>query len=291
MNTTSHFNFNRFVQVLKLDVLGDWKQNLTLLLETLGFVLVFFVVPMFESEVRYMGNDEVLFNDFCRSVAHSMTFFCSIAFIWLNSRIMRVMNTKEKRISYLMLPATNLEKFVSRTVYVTLGAIVMLLVAILLAELIRLLIVLIFGMNDALLSWSLDNVAEIIRTNFTVPRIYDESGEYLWNAVPLMSIASFLCYQSIFVLGGVSFYRHPFFKTLFVQWAIAMILGALFFFFAGYINFDFDNNALLSFLQSVSVTQVEIATSVILIALAALFWYFSYRIFVNSQITERKFFR
>ena len=291
MNPTSHFNFNRFLQVLKLDVLGDWRQNLNLLLELFGIALGFILVSMFASTGRHMGNDETLFNDFCRSLADSITLFCTMTFIWLNSRIMRVMNTKEKRIGYLMLPATRLEKFVSRVVYVTVGSIVMLLVALLLAEVARLLIVLIFGFDDAFLSWSLGNVTDVICSNFTAARIYDESGEYLWNAGPLMTITYCLFYQSSIILGGTYFYRRPFFKTIFVQWAIAMIFGALMAFFLGYFNFDLDDTLLFSFFRSITVTQVEVFISIILLALTLLFWYLSYRIFVHSQITDHKFLR
>ena len=65
--------------------------------------------------------------------------------IYTASGIMENMNTQQNRISILMLPATSLEKFITRTVYVTLGFALPIIMALFLAEATRFLFLPIFN--------------------------------------------------------------------------------------------------------------------------------------------------
>lgn len=67
----------------------------------------------------------------------SFAFIASFSLFYFASEMMRNMRTKENRLSYLMLPASMLEKFVSRAFYVTVGTILIVLVASLLSEAVR----------------------------------------------------------------------------------------------------------------------------------------------------------
>ena len=85
------------------------------------------------------------FDDFSDVLAAS---FFSILFFggsFTASYILESMNTQQKRTSYLMLPATMLEKFLSRFLYVTAGFVIMTTLALLLAEATRFLLMPLFG--------------------------------------------------------------------------------------------------------------------------------------------------
>ena len=134
MNTKSYFSFSRLALVMKRDLMENWKMNLYIFL---GFFLAFLGVYLFQM-YDYSDYDGIpTAYQVERYISHhteTFSIITSCLLFYFASESMRNMRTKEQRLSYLMLPATKLEKFVSRALFVTIGIFVMILLASLLAE-------------------------------------------------------------------------------------------------------------------------------------------------------------
>ena len=66
-------------------------------------------------------SSQISFTTYCSNIMGTFVFIIGIASIAYAANIMENMITKEKRIAFLMLPATMIEKFVARFLIVTVG--------------------------------------------------------------------------------------------------------------------------------------------------------------------------
>jgi hypothetical protein len=135
METT--FSMTRVQHIMRRDLIENWKSNLYGLLGI--FAACFFPMLGFLWSAEHWteeGYPEVYsFERFCGNMLGIIGMVVSVAMIYYASRIMKCMDNKEKRISYLLLSATKLEKFFSRALFVTVGTVLMILVALLALEL------------------------------------------------------------------------------------------------------------------------------------------------------------
>ena len=132
MNTNRYFSFSRLGLVMKRDFMENWKTNLYLFLGVFLAFLGVYLLQMYDYNDSVHGGVLDAYQTVDRYVSHHTAAFAGIiAFLlfYFASETMRNMRTKEQRLSYLMLPATKLEKFVSRALYVTVGMFVMILLA------------------------------------------------------------------------------------------------------------------------------------------------------------------
>lgn len=134
-----NFDKERFVQLLKYDVVSNWRNHVSFAIGAFlahfaaQFGMIYFSVKnMYNSLPERAGN-------ICRDAA-SISFVVSYIVFSVALSLMFVnLKTKPKRIAYLMLPATNVEKFLSRFLLFTLGAGVVNFVAFVFADLLRML--------------------------------------------------------------------------------------------------------------------------------------------------------
>ena len=146
METT--FSMTRVQHIMRRDLIENWKSNLYGLLGI--FAACFFpMLGFLWSAERWTeeGYPEVYsFERFCGNMLGIIGMVVSVAMIYYASHIMKCMDNKEKRISYLLLPATKLEKFFSRALFVTIGTVLMILVALLALELTHYLLLPVFDL-------------------------------------------------------------------------------------------------------------------------------------------------
>ena len=133
MNHLIHFNFSRLVSVIKRDLVENWKTNLyrikrdlvenwkTNLYRILTCYIIFSLIFIFMMYGMNHSSEGYFYERFCGNVTGIVYIGLNIYMYYFASLILEPMRTKEKRISYLMLPATLGEKFVSRALYVTIG--------------------------------------------------------------------------------------------------------------------------------------------------------------------------
>ena len=295
MSTNNCFSFSRLGLVMKRDLMENWKKSLYGFLGISTLFLAMYILMM--------AND---YSSLSRYINSHTSAICGISifyFIYAASEMMRNLRTKESRLSYLMLPATSLEKFVSRATLVTVGVALMIFAALLVAEVMHWLFIPFFkDLPDEYKIWVLPEVNkgiwEIInpfQTQNVYLNIVEGTDPSTWQKVEkslffiyLMGYAASLWQHSIFVLGGNYFRKHPLIKTF----AFMILVGILIGWACTFINWD-GLEWIADFIRSHSdrLTEEMVAgfISFIFFAFTALNWWLSYKLFTRRQVVEPKF--
>lgn len=192
------------------------------------------------------------------------------------------MNTKNKRISYMMLPATIGEKFISRVIYVCITSMVIFFVGLFFAELTRLSLLPLFDAPEEFHRFCLFDIMSVsfYDTIHINPEVYGTSSTFISY---LFLISNGLWGHSIYILGGTYFRKHPFIKT----WGIMMLLFVI----IAYIFGRMVAKELFSYFDPTDVDLWNVnIISIIFLVLTVINWTLSYHLFRNSQITDRKLF-
>ena len=308
MNNT--FSFSRFGRVLKRDLVENRKRYLTALfiffVALLGFQLAQVNDYLLHSS-RIEGID--FFNNYIDTVTIFFYFVLALALCCSASEISIAMKTKEKAMNYLMMPATNLEKFLSRVSIAIVGVFIMALVALILSDVVRILFLPIFDS---------EHVAEYCR--FTFPQVISNLGDPFkavfengstTNAVivndevltPVWScgmcfmavvciVLSGLWSHSVFLLGGCIWRKGALLKTI----ASAMIISLLVLWLLVNIAPSIDiwaENRLAPWLEQRFETEEDLLrvgfpiVAFLNLAFVVFNWWLAYRLFSRKQMISR----
>lgn len=209
------------------------------------------------------------------------------------------LKTKGRGLNYLMMPATNMEKFVARALVNTILLIVMAFAALLLADLVRMLFVPLFEVKEFY--------------GFTLPRILAEFGEtfssayrtggevwgptvdgtvrvtefsaYYGTVNVTTMVAAFLFAHSLFILGGCIWRKAAIIKIWITQIVVTSAVVWIFVKLEPYV-LPWLGDVLTSLFeteQQAGMTLMSIAIPVLL-ALTALNWWLGYRLFSRKQV-------
>lgn len=291
METT--FSMTRVQHIMRRDLIENWKSNLYGLLGI--FAACFFpMLGFLWSAERWTeeGYPEVYsFERFCGNMLGIIGLVVSVAMIYYASRIMKCMDNKEKRISYLLLPATKLEKFFSRALFVTVGTALMILVALLALELTHYLLLPLFDLPAV---YSQPMLVEVFSMRWAHASV-DATGEpvYSWWLMQLLVWIFCLWNHSLFILGGSFWYKHPFLKTIGACLAVTILGGIL---FANLAEGGFlarFSDWMQEHYQDTPQTVNGLLTiiSVVFLLFIVFNWWLSYRMFTRSEVVKRKLWR
>lgn len=291
METT--FSMTRVQHIMRRDLIENWKSNLYGLLGI--FAACFFpMLGFLWSAERWTeeGYPEVYsFERFCGNMLGIIGLVVSVAMIYYASRIMKCMDNKEKRISYLLLPATKLEKFFSRALFVTVGTALMILVVLLALELTHYLLLPLFDLPAV---YSQPMLVEVFSMRWAHASV-DATGEpvYSWWLMQLLVWIFCLWNHSLFILGGSFWYKHPFLKTIGACLAITILGGIL---FANLAEGGFlvrFSDWMQEHYQDTPQTVNGLLTiiSVVFLLFTVFNWWLSYRLFTRSEVVKRKLWR
>lgn len=291
METT--FSMTRVQHIMRRDLIENWKSNLYGLLGI--FAACFFpMLGFLWSAERWTeeGYPEVYsFERFCGNMLGIIGMVVSVAMIYYASRIMKCMDNKEKRISYLLLPATKLEKFFSRALFVTIGTVLMILVALLALELTHYLLLPLFDLPTV---YSQPMLVEVFSLRWAHASV-DATGEpvYSWWLMQLLVWIFCLWNHSLFILGGSFWYKHPFLKTIGACLVVTILGGILFANLAegGFLTRFSD--WMQEHYQDTPQTVNGLLTiiSVVFLLFTVFNWWLSYRLFTRSEVVKRKLWR
>lgn len=281
------FDLRRFGLMVRWDLTTNWKSSVRMVLcVTLG-LLFLYELDMYE---RFSGS----WNDISPAQFDSwlggMVLPTTIAFILLMmvgaSLIFDCMKTRQQRTAFLMLPASSAEKFLARLLYATVGFFVMFFAASVIADVLRLVISLIFGprmfgsivltgMGDfydtitgLLIGWNERKADFWLYTR--------DRTEGLWNMATYASVALF--FHGFYIFGGTLFRRNTMLLTTFSIIAAGLMLGWL------DINPRFVS---LGLYDSLEIYPNRIYPFVFG-ALAALCYWGAYRIYLRMQVINNK---
>lgn len=291
METT--FSMTRVQHIMRRDLIENWKSNLYGLLGI--FAACFFpMLGFLWSAERWTeeGYPEVYsFERFCGNMLGIIGMVVSVAMIYYASRIMKCMDNKEKRISYLLLPATKLEKFFSRALFVTVGTALMILVALLALELTHYLLLPLFDLPAV---YSQPMLVEVFSMRWAHASV-DATGEpvYSWWLMQLLVWIFCLWNHSLFILGGSFWYKHPFLKTIGACLAVTILGGILFANLAEGGFLALFSDWMQEHYQDTPQTVNGLLTiiSVVFFLFTVFNWWLSYRLFTRSEVVKRKLWR
>lgn len=270
MNATNNtFSLTRLGLLLKREYGVNWKQHAYRLLAIYGTFLVVLFFQLLTTE-----PDEAVSRTI-HSFSTVVGFVCGVVSMVYLAQMMKPMETKTSRINYLMLPATNAEKFVSRLLMATVGFWITAIVALALATASRYLFIPFMHVNQGLYHPMFGKVmAELF--DFGGPNIDLNGTAMLSNFEGGMLILMFVVWgYSVYMLGGNIWYKNAFIKTV-AAMTVITILG---------------NLVLFSLISAfgIEVTEHNFATIVntatgVLTALSVFNVWLSYRLFRRAQV-------
>nr|MBP7472195.1 hypothetical protein [Prevotella sp.] len=264
MNT---FNLNRFGHLLRYTILYNKSK---LVNTTIGYFIFFSIV--------YLLSTGLLFSpDYLdrMDTAAGITVGTFLGFIiFIPSWILANMRNKQSTIDYLMLPASALEKYLARMLFVTVMLIVCFAIAVICADVFQWLVSL--------------TKYPISQTSFVIGRIFEEEEKFInisgMGPIDVRLVAAniyinFILLHSIYTLGGTLFRKRA--------WVFSSLLMIILVFIFMYVVSGLDGEEISSW-----VTNNINALLIILTCLAAIFaslnYYLSFRIFKNIQVINNK---
>ena len=294
MDTNKFFSFPRIAMVMKREIMENWKTNLYRLIGIYAGFLLVMVFTMSKQASSY-SDPQVAFQHYCSNVLGAFVLIIGIFGIVYAANIMENMITKEKRIAFLMLPATMIEKFVARFLIVTVGLAVAVFVAASLAEITRYLLLPLFNVPETFHQSVLYNLLSMASVDGE--QIYRGSG-YAMN-MPYQNWLGELCgwvflvwSHSLYILGGSYWYKKPFFKTLGTLMLISILCSVLSVHIISWVG----NDGMRSFAEWLEANSQWMTLNKLLSLGVAFFsaftmfnWWLSYRLFTRSQVIKPKF--
>ena len=285
MSTNNCFSFARLGMVMKRDLMENWKKNLYRFLGPYaGFLLV----------VLFCYAIGAHYSSFQTTMLSAFTLILVFGGIYTASGIMENMDTQQNRISFLMLPATSLEKFITRALYVTIGFTLTMIIALLLAEATRFLFLPLFdlpeGYNQSVLPFMWENLTRFQSMKFT-----GEGADESYTIGVMTNVIGWLVLfwsHSFFILGGCYWQKHPFWKTLGVIMLVNHLLGLtgiLLIQSLENVNWQIDEEWVEANLSWITIEGILTFVIVLFTCLLAFNWWLSYRCFKRSQVIKPKF--
>ena len=202
-----NFNMTRFGHVLKLDFTEGRKAMMWGAVCMLLLYLFFFWFAWNIGMHSYNEIVDFYVQHICEAVAGFSMMAMYIYFLITASTLYRGEQKKQQRIAWLMLPATNLEKFLSRWIYLLVFSIVGGFLSFFVADLIHMAYL---TMTDYPVQSAADDFFKIFPHTRTFP-----SGEYTGdNPLSVTSqYTALITIHAFFLLGGVFFKKFHFIAT------------------------------------------------------------------------------
>ena len=304
MNTINNkFSFARLGAVLKCDFVEHRWSNIAAFFTLFVAFLVCQFTQMNElieiSHIRSISPEQYM-----PSLAANCTaFFYGVLALTLMCAAADMcgvpLKTKGRGLNYLMMPATNMEKFVARALVNTILLIVMAFAALLLADLVRMLFVPLFEVKE-FYGFTLPRILVALGNPFSAA--YSAGGEVwgptvdgtvrvigfsaYYGAVNVTTmVAAFLFAHSLFILGGCVWRKAAIIKIWITQIVATSAIAWIFVKLEPYVLPWLDDvlTSLFETEQHAGMTLLSIAIPVLL-ALTALNWWLGYRLFSRKQV-------
>jgi len=284
MNNT--FNIKRFGYVFRKDLMENWKRYILLFITMLGIMAIAFICFS-------LINYNIMENSFSNhsGINSNMLIMTLLMFagfgLLFASTLMNPMNNKIKRISYLINPASNLEKYLSRWIIMTIAYIIVFFIALYVVDILRV------GITAAAypdMDVKFLDLSKLIRENDEVgSRYYIFRNNYYF----FFALSIYFLMQSLFVLGSTFWEKTTFVKTFSVV-TVLIIFFFLFCYFAiklFYGDFDDFGNVMNSFefmyKRNFDENLVLKFTSCVISVFTLINWVFAFFRFRESEIIKR----
>ena len=297
MNNT--FSFSRFGMVLKRDLVENRKRYISVFFLMLPAFLAYQLSDMKDIiELSLIRTYEQ--GDYMASLATDLIpcFYgiLSLALMCAASDMTSVpMGSKQHATNYMMMPATNLEKFLSRVLINTVMVIVMAYIALLCADLVRMLFVPFYEIKEF---YGLTLPKVFVSGSDPFVEIYQGAGRDWGTVEGTRAVVDFnpargiiaaswlgvlvLLIHSIFMLGGCIWRRAAIIKTLAL--GVGFISFGLWLVEQCHLSWIFHDDYLLKWYLNSSLARV---LTYLLLIVPIFNWWLSFRIFSLKQVVDR----
>ena len=212
-----NFDMTRFGRVLKLDFIEGYKSMLwgALCMTLLYLFFFWFAHNLSMHSLRYdhihdpIVRNTMIINYICEAVSGFSVMAVFIFFLISASTLFRSEQKKQKRIAWMMLPASNLEKFLSRWGFLMVFSLVGGILPFFIADLIH---IAYLSMTDYPVMTATDDFIGF------VPKMSSYAPNIWVNM--LRTCLLYICIHSFFLLGGVFFKKFHFIAT-----SAVMVIG------------------------------------------------------------------
>lgn len=284
MNKT--FDLHRFGMVLRWDLLTNWKSYFYSI-AGLAIGIIMLSISMLYS---FPHSHFIVEGDLGNYYEGNMTGFLAaivILFFFISPcNIFSNMKTKLQRENFMMLPANNLEKYAARFLMMSVGSILMMLIATLIADFVQFVLSFFMtpGYHASIIGSSLSQIYKAA-TNTGDNPICILAGQYKIDAAILgwsfLTMIYFFC-----LLGGTFFRKQPIILTA--------VSGIIIFMIIGYCGSELEEWGAFDFFKHFNYDNpgtslcIAIFWSVVFLALAAFSLWASYKLFTRMQVICNK---
>lgn len=285
MNKT--FDLHRFGMVLRWDLLTNWKSYFYSI-AGLAIGIIMLSISMLYS---FPHSHYIVGGDLGNYYEDSMTGFLAtilIAFFFVSAcNIFSNMKTKLQRESFMMLPANNLEKYAARFLMMSVGSILIMVIATLIADFVQFILSFFMtpGYHASIIGSSLRQIYEAaIDTTCNNP-----ISILAWQSkieAALVGWSFLIMIYSFTLLGGTFFRKQPIILTAVSGIIIYMIVGYCGSKLEDWGAFDFYTH--LNHDNPGTSLCIAIFWSVVFLALAAGSLWASYKLFTRMQVICNK---
>lgn len=282
----SKFNGQRFLNTLKLDIATNWRRFSKIFFGALACFLCTFLIFTFAQ------RGSVSLKDFSAGIFAMclMSYFITASFMAISGvYIFNNMKTKQDRISFLVLPASNLEKFLSRYLMATVGMLLTILAALLVADLVRMAFGLFLGITsfDSIFlkffgfGWISISEYQTVFLAYSTKDIIS----LVWMFFAVISII--VSCHAEFMLGGSLFRKNPLLLTIISLFVINSLLASIVpgrFFVSMLFGMNHNPDSMALF-QASRLLWIVIVPNIVVTLLC---YWGSYKLFCRSQVISNK---
>lgn len=199
----NNFQFSRLLMVMRWDMFTNLKSYLNMMLGMTFALLPFFIMQLYQLSKQYQLFPDTIDLSYL-GMSQYVLMISSIAMYMMATQIFMVMKTTGQREQFLMLPASNLEKYISRFLFSTLGAAVAMITAIVVSDLVQLIFsfVLLPGHHQSV---CLSIMALLWKIWTTFIESIDSAGALMLS---LLIMTCGVLVHSFFILCGTLFRKH-----------------------------------------------------------------------------------
>ena len=284
MNKT--FDLHRFGMVLRWDLLTNWKSYFY---SIAGLAIGIIMLPI-SMLYSFPHSHFIVEGDLGNYYEGNMTVFLAaivILFFFISPcNIFSNMKTKLQRENFMMLPANNLEKYAARFLMMSVGSILMMLIATLIADFVQFVLSFFMtpGYHASIIGSSLSQIYKAA-TNTGDNPISILAGQYKIDAA-ILGWSFLTMIYSFCLLGGTFFRKQPIILTA--------VSGIIIFMIIGYCGSELEEWGAFDFFKHFNYDNpgtslcIAIFWSVVFLALAAFSLWASYKLFTRMQVICNK---
>lgn len=284
------FDRQRFVNTIKLDIATNWRRFSKLFFAAMAGLSGLFLV--FTINARNVGSADE-FGDMIWGMVAMSYVVLGILLCMSGCYLFNNMKTKQSRITFLALPSSNLEKFLSRYLMTTVGMVITALAALLAADVLRMLFGWIIGVHywDSVFLKFLGCLWMLPQTIGSEPTVVVNGMAQSLFAYRWLWLVLFLSWMLVshaeFMLGGTVFRRHAMLLTILSMMILSSIHFLLWPFHTSWVDLmfvgmdrkpGFDGGMPVGLFLTVAVN----------LAITAFCYWASFKLFCRSQVISRK---